>query len=433
MEARRHFAPFSPTAGAFSRPPTPLDPAPRLSRGVYLKNEAFSLTSSHKDRYNAVAAKVARLLGSRGMVASSTGNHGVSAAAHAAAAGLPSVVFCHPEAPAGLLRAIGAVRGLAAQLEPDAQRAALVALVEDGWFPATSMDPALSGAANPFGAEGYKVTAYETVEQLGTMPDAVFIPTAGGDTYYGITKGFAEVAELSGVPMPVVFALQPEGANPLSRSLTIGHQVTLERPASIALSIADPRTGRHAMVAVARWGGHALDVAETAIREAIADLAGIGIYADPASAAALAGYRKAIETGAIAPHAKAVLVLTSSGFKWPDAMAAVFPADAVHSVDELQHRLAASIGSTERVSSPKRPRPIAADCGLTPNASSLGPVWSLPFECLRGGEGASARYAAAFTPNPVRSVKRWPSSPGVKPHTKPPTHSAGCYAVAPTA
>jgi threonine synthase len=109
------------------------------------------------------------------------------------------------------------------------------------------------------------------------------------------------------------------------------------------------------MVAVARWGGRALDVAEAAIREAIADLAGIGIYADPASAAALAGYRQAIETGAIAPHAKAVLVLTSSGFKWPDAMAAVFPADAVHSVDELQHRLAASIGSTERVSSPKRP------------------------------------------------------------------------------
>ena len=73
-EARQHFAPFAPTVGAFSRPPTPLDPEPRLGPGVYLKNEAFSLTSSHKDRYNAVAAKVARLLGSRGMVASSTGN-----------------------------------------------------------------------------------------------------------------------------------------------------------------------------------------------------------------------------------------------------------------------------------------------------------------------------------------------------------------------
>ena len=273
------------------------------------------------------------------MVASSTGNHGVSAAAHAAAAGLPSVVFCHPEAPAGLLRAIGAVRGVAAQLEPGAQRAALVALVEDGWFPATSMDPTLSGAANPFGAEGYKATAYETVEQLGTMPDAVFIPTAGGDTYYGITKGFAEVAELSGVPMPVVFALQPEGANPLSRSLTAGRQITLECPASIALSIADPSSGRQAMVAVERWGGQSLDVAEAAIRAAIADLAGIGIYADPASAAALAGIARHRD-GAIAPHAKAVLVLTSSGFKWPDAMAGSLPGGCGAQRRRLKHRLA---------------------------------------------------------------------------------------------
>ena len=361
-EARQHFAPFAPMAGAFSRPPTPLDPAPRLGRGVYLKNETFSVTCSHKDRYNAVAARVAQLLGSRGMVASSTGNHGVSVAAHAAAAGLPSVVFCHPEAPAGLLRAIGAVRGVAAQLEPSAQRAALVELVRDGWFPATSMDPTLSGAGNPFGAEGYKVIAYETVEQLGTMPDAVFIPTAGGDTYYGITKGFAEVAELSGLPMPVVFALQPEGANPLSRSLTAGRQITIECPASIALSIADPSTGRQAMVAVARWGGRSLDVAEAVIRAAIADLAGIGIYADPASAAALAGYRMAIETGAIAPHAKAVLVLTSSGFKWPDAMAAVFPAGAVRSVDELKHRVAEIANSTGCVSSlddTRQPQPAA--------------------------------------------------------------------------
>ena len=54
------------------------------------------------------------------------------------------------------------------------------------------MDPALSGAGNPFGAEGYKETAYETVAQLGRMPEAFFIPTAGGDTFYGIMKGFAE-------------------------------------------------------------------------------------------------------------------------------------------------------------------------------------------------------------------------------------------------
>ena len=301
-EARERYALFAPEAAPIdSRPPTPLEAAPRLGDDVFLKHETFSLTGSHKDRYNAVAARVARFRGARGVVASSTGNHGVSAAACAAAAGLPSVIFCHPEAPAGLLRAIGAFGGIASQLGPGEQRAALVALVEEGWFPATSLDPTLTGAANPFAAEAYRAVAYETVEQLGAMPEAVFIPTAGGDTYYGIAKGLAEVAALSGEPMPVVFALQPEGANALSRSLAAGRQVALEHPASLALSIADPMTGRQAMVAVERWGGQSLDITETAIRAALVDLAGMGIYADAASAAALAGYRHAIAIEAIPP------------------------------------------------------------------------------------------------------------------------------------
>jgi threonine synthase len=352
-EARRAYALFSAIGiAAASRPPTPLDAAPRFGSAVHLKNEAFSLTGSHKDRYHAIASRVAALFGARGIVASSTGNHGVSAAAHAAAAGLPAVVFCHPKAPAGLLRAIGAFGGIAVQVPPDAQRNALVSLVEDGWFPATSMDPALSGAGNPFGAEGYKETAYETVTQLGRMPEAFFIPTAGGDTFYGIMKGFAELAELSGAAMPVVFSVQPEGANALSRSVSAGRQVTVDYPASIALSLSDQKTGRHAMVAIEQWGGQTLDVAEEAIRAAIIDLARMGIYTDPASAASLAGYRLAVATGRLDADAAAVLLLTSSGFKWPDAMAQVFPAGAVQSIDQLRHRLAQMDPSASRTMAP---------------------------------------------------------------------------------
>ena len=340
-EARKAFSIFADAGdNATPWPPTPLQPAPRFGSGVHLKHEAFSLTGSHKDRYHAVVSVVASKLGSRGVVASSTGNHGVSAAAHAAAVGLRAVVFCHPQAPQGLLRAIGAFGGVAVQLEPEAQRAELVALVAAGWFPATSLDPVLSGAANPYGAEGYKPTAYEIVVQLGAMPDAVFIPTAGGDTYYGITKGFVDMAALTGGRVPVVFAIQPEGANSLSRSLAAGRQVTVERPTSIALSVADPRTGRHAMAAVARWGGRALNVTEAEIRRAIVDLAAMGIYTDPASATALAGYRRAVTDGALARDATAVLLLTSSGFKWPDAMAEVFPAAAVRGAGELHALLA---------------------------------------------------------------------------------------------
>jgi threonine synthase len=252
---------------------------------------------------------------------------------------MSAVIFCHDAAPPGLLRAIAAFGGIAAQVDSDAQRTELIALVNDGWFPATSLDPALTGAGNPYGAEGYKSVAYEIAEQLGAMPAAVFVPTAGGDTYFGIMKGFAELAQLSGAPLPVGFAIQPEGANALSRSVVAGYPVAVADPQSIALSLSDPETGRHAIAAVDRWSGQVLDATEAEIRAALVTLAGMGVYSDPASAAALAGYRRAVEIGAVSADASVVLLLTSSGFKWPDAMAEVFPAQAVRSVDELHGNL----------------------------------------------------------------------------------------------
>lgn len=340
--ARVAYALFADQADAApASAPTPLTHAPSFGSHVHLKQETFSRTHSHKDRYQAVAARMARLAGCRGVVASSTGNHGASAAAHATAAGLPSVVFCHPDAPEGLLRAIGAFGGTVAQLSAAEQRSALIELVRDGWFPATSLDPALNGAANPYGAEGYKAVAWEIVEQLGNLPAAVFIPTAGGDTFYGIAKGLAEVAALAGVATPRVYAIQPVGANALSQSVAAGRQITLEAPDSIALSIADAQSGRHALAALAAWNGHVLDVSEAAIRTAVIDLARAGIYTDPASAAALAGFRQAVAEQEIDEEATAVLLLTSSGFKWPDAMEAVFPVRSAHSQDELWRALAA--------------------------------------------------------------------------------------------
>jgi threonine synthase len=213
-------------------------------------------------------------------------------------------------------------------------------LVHRGWFPATSLDPELSGAANPFGAEGYKAIAYEVVAQLSALPDAVFIPTAGGDTLYGVSRGLAEVAELAGVPMPRVFAIQPREANALSQSIAAGQQITLDQPSSLALSIADAQSGRHAIAALATWDGQVIDVSEDGIKAAITDLAHLGVYTDPASAAALAGYRCAVASGALEAEATAILLLTSSGFKWPNAMADVFTASAAQGRDELWQRLA---------------------------------------------------------------------------------------------
>jgi threonine synthase len=327
---------------SLGRPVTPLVPQPGLGPGVYVKNESLNPTWGHKDRTHEITVGVARLTGARGIVTSTTGNHGAAAAAHAAAAGLPSVVFCHPLASAATMQMITAYGGIAVQVEPSQARQALIDLVDGGWFPATGMDPAVSGRSNPFGAEGYKSISLEVAAQLGEIPAVVIVPTASGDTLYGIAKGFAEISELTGEPMPRIVSAQPEQADPLARSLAAGHPVSVPDAHSLALSVADASTGRHALAALQRWAGSAVSVPEGAIIDAVRRLARRGYLAEPASAVALAGLRELLPADLPASGRPVVLILTSSGVKWPEQTGEIFPGQPLRSLDKLSERIAAT-------------------------------------------------------------------------------------------
>ncbi len=67
---------------------------------------------------------------------------------------------------------ISAYGGQAVYVALDEVQDAVAELVDEGWFPATSMDPLVSGRSNPYGAEGYKSVAYEVIAQLGETPGA---------------------------------------------------------------------------------------------------------------------------------------------------------------------------------------------------------------------------------------------------------------------
>src|ERR1700712_4462239 len=66
---------------------------------LYLKMEPQNPTGAHKDRFHAVNVAMAKALGMRGVVALSTGNHGLSMSAYAAAHGLQSVVIANEGTP----------------------------------------------------------------------------------------------------------------------------------------------------------------------------------------------------------------------------------------------------------------------------------------------------------------------------------------------
>src|ERR687883_974817 len=78
---------------------TPLVRADRLAQelgltgGLWVKDDSANPTHSFKDRVVSMAATAAKGLGYRKIAAASTGNLANSVAAHAARAGIPSIVF----------------------------------------------------------------------------------------------------------------------------------------------------------------------------------------------------------------------------------------------------------------------------------------------------------------------------------------------------
>jgi threonine synthase len=183
--------------------------------------------------------------------------------------------------------------------------------------------------------DGDKTTAFEICEQLGWQaPAAVFVPTGTGTNLFGLWQGFVLFKELGFIDsLPRMFAVQPEGAASLVTAWD-AHQTipgVLERIApNLAPPISHRVSGYHAYKAILESGGGAVAVADGDILAALQDLASYeGIYAEAASAAALAGIRRALDMGLLMQEetyqSGIVGILTSHGLKNSLALSQIFP------------------------------------------------------------------------------------------------------------
>ena len=290
-------------------------------RNVFLKMEAQNPSGAHKDRFHAVNVAMAAALGKKGVVARSTGNHGLSMTAYCAAHGLQAVVVANERMPLLLQRAIRFAGGLPLLSPADVADEIVRALVDTGdWLQATTAWP--MPTANPYGIEGYKTIAYEIFRDLGgRWPDRLLIPTAGGDLLTGIRYGQEDLLRAGCQAAGGRYiACQPTGAAPLVAALEQGLEEVrqLDDAHSIALSIADPITGRNALDVVRETGGGAVAVTDEEILDAGNVLAKAGLFVEPSSAAPVAVLRKLAEHDPAIQDETIVCVLTSSALKWLD-------------------------------------------------------------------------------------------------------------------
>ncbi|MCB5163765.1 pyridoxal-phosphate dependent enzyme [Streptomyces bambusae] len=291
-------------------------PLVRLDDGTWIKDESRNPTWSHKDRLNRVTVSAALLSGAPGIVVSSSGNHGASAAAYAARAGLRCAVFSSPDAPpavASFLRAYGAT---VLTVAPREAVWPLVRRISDelGYQPVGNFTPD-SHTGHPFGPEGYKTIAYEVFLELGEVPSDVYVPTGYGELLFGVWKGFHEL-ELLGLVgrVPRIHSCEPAAGAPLATALRTGRP-TAKVPVgeSDAYAIDCAVSGYRGVIAVRESGGAAHVLTDDQMAAAQVELAGQGLWCELSSVAGLAAQRSSGQAGA--DDGPVVCIVTSSGFK----------------------------------------------------------------------------------------------------------------------
>jgi threonine synthase len=309
---------------------------------IFMKVEGSNPTGSFKDRPIGVAASVALEHGARRLACLTSGNIGSAMAAAAAKAGIPSLVF--------LLGAAGQA-GQAGQSSPvNVEKYAQISaygsrvitpIGELGQLYAladrieTELGWSFMHNWQAYQSDGDKTTAFEICEQLGwKAPAAVFVPTGTGTNLFGIWQGFTIFKELGFIDaLPRMFAVQPAGA----ASLQVAWEARQEVPAvleqiepNVAPPISHRVSGYHAYKAMLESGGGAVAVSDAEMLLALRDLASYeGIYSEAASAAALAGIRRALAAGLLSEEEAqqgVIGILTSHGLKNSLALSSVFRA-----------------------------------------------------------------------------------------------------------
>jgi threonine synthase len=313
---------------------TPLVPSERLSSEmgcrVFLKYEGTNPTGSFKDRGMTVAVSRALERGAKAVVCASTGNTSASAAAYAARAGLRCAVLV-PKGGVALGKLAQTLVAGAAVLELDAgfDEALRVTRELADRYPVT-----LVNSVNPDRVQGQKTCAFEICDQLGRAPDLHLMPVGNAGNITSHWIGYREEREAAGIDrLPRLFGFQAEGAAPIVR----GEPVAEPQTVASAIRIGNPASWKGATDAAQESGGEILSVTDDEILSAYRELAAEGLFAEPASAASVAGLRLMARTGRLERGAVVVCVLTGHGLKDPDTaiagvggpVAALGDADAI--------------------------------------------------------------------------------------------------------
>jgi len=303
---------------------TPLYKAPRLATElglseVWIKDDGRLPTASLKDRASAVAVVKAQEKGAAIITTASTGNAAAALSGICASVNQRNIIFVPesaPQAKIAQLLVFGSIIFLVRGTYDDAFELCLQAAGEYGWYNRNT-------GYNPYMSEGKKTAVFEICEQMGWHPpDRIFVSVGDGCIIGGLHKGLKDLFRMGWIDrMPKLMGIQAEGSDYMVQAWKNDEDVVTKPPIE-ARTVADsisaglPRDRIKAMAAVKETDGAYIRVTDDEILKAIPAMArGIGVFGEPAGAAAYAGLKKSIELNMVSRDEVVVVLNTGNGLK----------------------------------------------------------------------------------------------------------------------
>ena len=293
-----------------------------LGIDLHVKFEGLNPTGSFKDRGMVMAVAKAIEEGSKCVICASTGNTSAAAAAYAARAGIKAIIVI-PKGKVAAGKLAQAYMYGAKIIEIDGNFDEALQVVRDI---SETTAVTLVNSVNPYRLEGQKTAAFEICDQLGSAPDILAIPVGNAGNISAYWKGFKEYHEKKGTKLPKMFGFEAEGAAAIVKGEPIAHPETI----ATAIRIGNPASWKLAEAARDESEGKIGFVTDDEILNAYRQIASKeGIFAEPGSAASVAGVFQSVANGSIPKGSRVVAVLTGNGLKDPDTAVKASKVDMV--------------------------------------------------------------------------------------------------------
>lgn len=254
---------------------------------LYLKLDYAMPTLSFKDRGAASLVWLLKTIGVKKVVQDSSGNAGNSVAAYCARAGIECEIFVPKGTSPKKIKMIeshGAKVTVFEGTRDETADACRKKAAEENIYYANHV-------YNPMFYQGTKTYIYEVYEQLGRIPDNLFIPVGNGTLLIGCSLALMELYEAGLIKkLPKLFIVQSEKCAPLYNAMDTPLEIIPQTTHAEGIAVGKPMRGREILNSTYPGHQEVILAHEENILSARNELSLGGFFVEHTTAATYAAY-----------------------------------------------------------------------------------------------------------------------------------------------